>query len=416
MIKTISKVAILSTLSSLCLSQTPGLQLPDGFEATLFLDGTYSGRHLAARDNGDLYMSTLPRNGEDGFILAMRDTDNDGVADRIERFSTIGGTGLEFHNGMLYASDSTTIYRFHFEGNELLPSSGPEIVVSGFTPERQHAEKPFTFDEAGNIYVTVGAPSNACQTESRTPGSPGMQPCPILERHGGIWRFDADELGQDQVQDGERYATGIRNAVALSWNTQHDALYFLQHGRDQLDALWPEFYGPRDNALRTAEEFLKVSEAGQVFGWPYTYYDALRQQRMIGPEYGGDGRTPAPAGQFPEPIIAFPGHWAPNEILFYTGDMFPESYRNGAFIAFHGSWNRAPLVQDGFNVSFVPGDAGSMQDHYRIFADGFRGNTDGFTSAARPVGLAQGADGALYISDSVNGKIWKITYDDSLGR
>lgn len=414
MINIFKVLAALCLLPSIAFAQTPNLILPDGFEASLFLDESYSGRHLAVRNNGDVYMSTRSRENS-GNIVAMRDTDNDGIADQIENFSDINGTGIEFYNGMLYASDNTTVYRFHFEGDELVPTAEPEVVVSGFIMEQQHGEKAFTFDGRGNIYVGVGAPSNACMRESRTAGSPGMQPCPLLERYAGIWRFNANTLNQDQMRDGELYATGIRNVVALDWNSSQDALFFLQHGRDQLDIMFPEFYGPRDNALRTAEEFLKVKEAGQVFGWPYTYYDALRDERMQNPEYGGNGQNLA-RGQYPEPVIAFPGHWAPNEILFYTGGMFPDSYRNGAFIAFHGSWNRAPVVQDGFNVVFVPENNETMDDIYQIFADGFRGETDGFTSATRPVGLAQGIDGSLFIADSVDGKIWKITFDNTLGK
>lgn len=414
----IKKVSIIITafclFPSLLNAQTPELELPDGFEASLFLDANYSGRHLAVRNNGDVYMSTRARENS-GNIIAMRDTDNDGVADQVESFSNINGTGIEFYNGILYTSDNTTVYRFHFEGDELVPSSEPEVVASGFIATQQHGEKAFTFDTRGNIYVGVGAPSNACMREARTLGSPGMQPCPLLERYAGIWRFDANELDQDQVRDGELYATGIRNLVGLDWNFAQDALFFLQHGRDQLDVLFPQYYGARDNAYRTAEEFLKVEEAGQVFGWPYTYYDALKGERMQMPEYGGNGQNLA-RDQYPDPVIAFPGHWAPNEVLFYTGGMFPERYRNGAFIAFHGSWNRAPVVQDGFNVAFVPGDSESMDSNYQIFADGFRGDTDGFTSAARPVGIAQGLDGSLFISDSLQGKVWKITYDNSLGQ
>lgn len=411
----ISKAIIAVCLfPSLLSAQTPTLELPDGFEASLFLDaGSYAGRHLAVRGNGDVYLSTRARDDSDGNIIAMRDTNNDGVADQVVNFSDINGTGIEFHNGMLYASDNTTVYRFHFNGNELAPSSEPEIIVSGFTNEQQHGDKAFTFDNAGNIYVAVGAPSNACMREARTMGSPGMRPCPVLERHGGIWRFNADGLNQDQ-SDGVVYATGIRNTVALSWNDGHGALYFLQHGRDQLDTLFPEYYNARDNALRTGEEFLKVSSEGQVFGWPFTYYDNLRQERMLNPEYGGNGQTAATEGQYAEPIISFPAHWAPNELIFYTGDMFPESYQDGAFVAFHGSWNRAPIVQDGFNVAFIPGDDEEMASIFQIFAEGFRGDTDGFTSDARPVGLAQGTDGSLYISDSVNGRIWKITYNKNL--
>ena len=114
-----------------------------------------------------------------------------------------------------------------------------------------------------------------------------------------------------------------------------------------------------------------------------------------------------------QPIFAFPGHWAPNALLFYTGDQFPARYKNGAFIAFHGSWNRAPEKQKGYKVVFVPFLKGKPSGAYEVFADGFMG-ADEIASPGeakyRPCGLAQGPDGSLYISDSVKGNIWKIKY------
>lgn len=398
------------------------LVLPDGFKATVFHEGVGRGRHIAIRDNGDVYMSSRPPFGPPGAgkkvaIVAMRDTDGDGKADITESFSDIEGTGLRFYKGMLYASDNTTVYRFKFNGNELVPSGGPEVVISGFGAERQHADKPFTFDDDGHIYVNVGAPSNACQTQPRTPGSSGQQPCELLEKFGGIWRFDADKTGQTQAADGVRYATGLRNSIALTWNLQHDALYVVQHGRDQLDTLWPDYYKARDNALRTAEEMVVIRKQGTELGWPYTYYDVLRDERMIAPEYGGDGKTPSPKGKYPDPVIAFPAHWAPNDIVFYHGTAFPKKYQGGAFVAFHGSWNRAPLPQAGFKVIFAPANDKQVHGFYKIFADGFAGDpssesNQGFSFGKyKPVGLAVGPDGALYISDSKKGRIWRITFD-----
>ena len=111
--------------------------------------------------------------------------------------------------------------------------------------------------------------------------------------------------------------------------------------------------------------------------------------------------------------MAFPGHLAPNDLLFYTGRMFPEIYRNGAFIAFHGSWNRAPLEQEGYYVAFVPFMNGLPSGEMEIFANGFAG-VDVIKSPGnakyRPMGLAQGPGGELYISDSNVGRIWKIEY------
>jgi len=396
-----------------------GLSLPPGFHATVVHEGVGFARHIAIRDNGDLYVATRqpPFVREDPSknvgIVALRDTNADGKADVVEHFSEVRGTGLQFYKGMLYASNDVAVYRFRFKADELVPKAAPETVIEGFVQERQHADKPFAFDDNGHIYVNVGAPANACQEKDRTPGSPGQRPCPLLERYGGIWQFNAEKTEQSQVADGTRYATGLRNAVALEWNSKADALFVVMHGRDQLDTLWPQLFTAEDNAGRVAEEMHAIRQGGD-YGWPYTYFDVKRSIRMLGPEYGGDGKTPAEPGRYPDPLVAFPAHWAPNDIIFYEGSAFPESYRGGAFIAFHGSWNRAPLPQAGYKVVFVPFKDGKPSGEWQVFANHFVSDPLQDNSPAnaerRPVGLAVAADGSLYITDSVNGRIWRVTY------
>jgi glucose/arabinose dehydrogenase len=132
---------------------------------------------------------------------------------------------------------------------------------------------------------------------------------------------------------------------------------------------------------------------------------------VLAPEYGGDGKTVGQCAKKKEPLLTFPAHWAPMAALFYTGARFPARYRGGMFITFHGSWNRAPLPQAGYNVVFVPMKDGAPSDSYEVFADGFAGATKSPGGAAhRPVGIAQGPDGALYISDDKGGRIWRVTY------
>lgn len=402
-------------------SENDGLQLPEGFTATVVHEGVGPARHVAVRQNGDIYVITQPSGsgrsgqGQNDGILALRDTDRDGSFDEVRSFSTIQGTGIEFHDDMLYVSDSVTVYRFNFDGDELVPASQPEIVVQGFAQERQHADKPFAFDGKGNMYVNVGAPSNSCQQQDRTPGSPGMRPCPLLDKYGGIWRFDADRPGQTQAADGVRFASGLRNSNALEWNRNVDRLYVVMHGRDQMDFLFPELFNAEDNARRVAEEMFMIEE-GREYGWPYTLYDAIENQRILAPEYGGDGQKTPEDGLYPDPVAAFPAHWAPNDLVFYDGEQFPDAYKGGAFIAFHGSWNRAPLPQAGYNVTFVPfGSDGLPSDDWTVFADGFsRGEVASPSDArARPVGLAVGPDGSLYVTDSQKGRIWRISYTSS---
>jgi glucose/arabinose dehydrogenase len=199
--------------------------------------------------------------------------------------------------------------------------------------------------------------------------------------------------------------------VALDWNPLARELYFVMHGRDQLHQLYPDLYTAEQSAELPAEE-LHVAREGAAYGWPYTYWDHQVGQRMVGPEYGGDGKTAAEE-DYPAPLLAFPGHWAPNDLLFYSAEAFPAQAQGGAFIAFHGSWNRAPLPQGGYQVVFVPFDGGEPSGDWSVFADGFKGAEvleDEDDAEFPPMGLAQGPDGALYITDSVQGRIWRITH------
>lgn len=392
------------------------ISVPEGFEAIKVSGELGASRHLTVRDNGDIYVR-LREQKNGGGIAALRDTDGDGKADQTEFFENSSGTGIGIHKGYLYFSSTTEVKRVPLpEGDKLVPEGEVETVVSGFPQQNQHAAKPITFDNSGNLYVTVGAPSNSCQKDDRTKGSPGMDPCPLLEEHGGIWKFKDDQLNQDHMEDGKHYATGIRHTVSLAWKDNVDKLYAVQHGRDQLSQLFPEYYDAEENAELPAEEFLKVEE-GSNFGWPYSYYDHMQDKRVLAPEYGGDGEKVGRASEFDEPILAFPGHWAPNGLTFYQADQFPEKYRDGAFIAWHGSWNRSPKEQQGYKVSFVPFSGGeNPSGDYQTFADGFAGQ-DPLQSPGqaehRPSGITVGSDGSMYVSSDASGTIWKISYEGS---
>jgi glucose/arabinose dehydrogenase len=303
------------------------------------------------------------------------------------------------------------VFRYALDASGVVKNpDSPERIITGLINRRQHAAKSITLDGRGNIYVNIGAFSNACQEQDRTKGSKGMMPCPILDSAGGIWQFSASKRDQT-YGDGKRYATGLRNVVGLDWNKQVNQLFVTQHGRDQLFQLFPEIYDAKKSAELPAETLYAIKE-GDDCGWPYVYYDPFQKKKILAPEYGGDG-TKTGGEKAIDPIMAFPAHIAPNALLFYTGTMFPARYRNGAFIAFHGSWNRAPEPQKGYFVAFVPFKNGKPSGDWEIFADNFAG-TDNIESPGqaqhRPCGLAQGPDGALYVSDDVKGTIYKITY------
>jgi len=385
------------------------LKLPAGFTAVSIAENVGKNRHIAVNANGDLYVKLSKLKNGKGIIVLK---ESGGKAKIVNSFGDFAGTGIAIKNGYVYASNDREVFRYKMNDKGAVdPSQKPEKIITGLIDRRQHESKPITLDNDGNIYVTIGAPSNSCQVKDREKGSPGQDPCALLDSTGGIWQFKADKLNQT-YKDGTRYATGIRNAMGIEWNDEVNDLYATQHGRDGLFQMFPELYDEKQGAELPAEEMLRVKK-GSDFGWPYCYYDQFQNKKVLAPEYGGDRMKQGRCEGVDTPVAAFPGHWAPNDIIFYTGDQFPEKYKHGAFIAFHGSWNRAPLKQKGYNVVFVPLKDGQLDGEYEVFADGFMGAPEIESpddAKTRPCGLAQAADGSLYISDSVTGRIWKISY------
>lgn len=389
-----------------------GIELPTGFEATVVHEGVGAARHIAVKENGDVYIALREKEQGKGTV-ALRDQNGDGKAEKVEYFGDFTGTGVALHKGYLYRTSTDAIYRYPLKAGELLPEMERETVVSGLPEQQQHAAKPITFDDNGHIYINVGAPSNACMKESRTKGSPGMDPCPLLKKHAGIWRYKDDEPGQRHDPD-NRFASGLRNVVGMTWNDQTGHLYTMMHGRDQLHQFFPDIYTQKESAQLPAGQF-HLLEKGDDVGWPYCYYDQMQEKKVLNPEYGGDGDKVGRCDQFKDPLIGFPGHWAPNGLKFYHDREFPKQYQDGAFIAFHGSWNRAPFPQQGYKVVFVPfdGDKPKGDDEWQVFADKFAGKEElesPRNAEYRPMGMAIGPDGALYITDSQQGKVWKVKY------
>ncbi|WP_420147102.1 PQQ-dependent sugar dehydrogenase [Spirosoma sp.] len=400
-------------------AENGGLFLPEGFEATVVIDSLPGrARHIAVNENGDIYVKARFARDKDESVMALRDTNGDGRADVVKRFGGLArerayGTAMRIYNGYLYFSSELYVYRYKLTPGELVPSSPMEVVLTDDHEHgmHEHIAKPITFDKDGHIYVAFGAPSNCCQPKNRTPGMAGIDPCPMLEDHGGIWQFDANKTNQTQ-KDGRRYAMGLRSVVGMDWNFADNSLYALQHGRDDFLMLWADKYTPWESAVLPAEELFKVKE-GMDGGWPYCYYDQVQGKKLLNPEYGGDGKTVGRCDKCEKPLIGFPAHWAPNDMLFYQGNNFPDRYKNGTFIAFHGSTNRAPYPQAGYFIGFMPAKNGAISADWEVFADGFAG-VDPVVNVSdavyRPMGIAMGPDGSLYLSETEKGKIWRVTY------
>jgi len=303
--------------------------------------------------------------------------------------------------------------RYKMTPGQLKPAGEMELVVKDLPGVRQHGDKGIAFDGKGGLYVNIGAPSNACQARDRAARSPGQDPCPLLEKNGGIWKFDENKLGQTQA-DGTRFATGLRQMLAVAWGG--DALYIAMNNRDSLDTLWPGMFTAQENAERPSEGLFRAASAGVNVGWPYCFFDYTQKKFFLNPEYGGDGKTVGRCTEFTPPMAAFPAHWPPVDLGFYNGSQFPEKYRKGAFIVFHGSWNRAPQPQGGYNVTFQPIEGGKAAGDYEVFAGGFPGKSPLMNpgeAVARPDGIATAPDGSMYIGDSQKGRIWRVLYRGS---
>ncbi|WP_158808904.1 PQQ-dependent sugar dehydrogenase [Beijerinckia sp. L45] len=406
-----------------CTGGDVGITLPAGFCASLFADKLGHVRQMVVTPDGVLYANTwsgiyynndTPHEG--GFLIALKDTRGTGQADTIARFGETvasgghGGTGIALYKKGLFAEIDDRIVRYALKGGEIAPSSQPQTVVSDLPITGDHPMHPLIIDAKGDLFTDLGSATNACQDQNRMTQSVGHTPCTELETRGGIWRYDANKTGQ-HFSPKERYATGLRNGEGFSFDASGH-LFSTQHGRDQLFENWPQLYNADQGHALPAEELVEVKK-GSDFGWPECYFDNDQKKLVLAPEYGGDGGKKVDVcAKKQAPVAFFPGHWAPNDMKIYNGGNFPKAYRGGAFIAFHGSWNRAPAPQGGYNIVFQPLADGKATAPYVIFADGFAGATKEPGKAAhRPTGLAFAPDGAMYISDDVGGRIWRVTYN-----
>jgi glucose/arabinose dehydrogenase len=380
-----------------CAADDGGLALAPGLCATVFASGVGAPRHVTVSPTGDVFVALYDRAG--GGVLALRDSDGDGVADVSKRFGPGRGNGIVWADGFLYFATDAEVVRWKLAPGELTPAGEPTTIVRDLPVSGNHVSKSVAV-RGSDLYVSIGSATNSCQVEDRKKGSPGADPCRETDTRAGIWRFSASRAGQTQA-DGTRFATGIRNAVGLAIDPQSGLLYAVSHGRDQLSANWG--FSDEANAETPGEEFLQL-EQGDDFGWPYCYVDRDLRTKVLAPEYGGDGHAVGRCASAKAPVRAYPAHWGPNALAFARAQRASVATRSGAFIAFHGSWNRAPLPQAGYRVIFQPMRNGAAAGDYVTIATlkdepaGLRASGVAMDERAR----------ALYIAADRNGKVWRV--------
>ncbi len=335
--------------------------VPDGLSIALYASGIPNARMLRFTETGDLLVSS-PRSGR--VMLLERDADGDGHPDAVRPLleNLDRPHGLDFHDGWLYVAEGTSVGRVRYDAAQRRTGGTLDRVVTGLADGGNHWTRTVRFGPDGAMYVTVGSSCNACIEEDR--------------RRAVMLRFQPDGSG------GETFATGLRNSVGFDWQPGTGDLYATDNGRDLLGDDIPPC------------ELNRIVKGG-FYGWPFAYGN-----RVPDPEFGA-GHAAEIAASIP-PAHAFRAHNAPLGITFIRGATAPASLRGAALVALHGSWNRR--AKDGYKVvSLHWGPDGSIEE--RDFATGFLQDD---SVIGRPVDVAEGPDGAIYVSDDFAGAVYRI--------
>lgn len=384
-------------------SATKVLKLPQGFSANVVADSLGSLRHLALNKNGDIFVKLSKLKDGKG-ILFLSDTDQDGKMDKTVAFANYPGTGIRIQGNELYSSSNSSVFKYQLNAQgQVIDTSKAEVVVQGLVDKGRDNAKAIALDGKDNLYVAIGSYDETCTDDA----GHGNTNCPLLDSVGGIWQFSTSKFNQT-YSDGVHYARGLKNVVGLDWNEATKSLFGAQHGRGGLNGKFPKLYTQEQDKSLPAETLYELGKGADA-GWPYVYYDPFQHKKIVSPEYGGDGKKSVD-NKYINPVADFPAHLAPNDLLFYTGNMFPEKYKNGAFIVFHG---QSQPMKKGFFIAFVPFKNGKPSGPWEVFADNFSkldGSSPKGAYQYRPIGIAQGPDGALYVADDLKGTIFKITY------
>lgn len=364
----LSLILIISTANSWAkpadhITRLKQLKLLPGFRISIFADNLPNARGMALGDNGIVYIGTSQK----GKIYAVQDTDNDGYAETQHTLAQGLNypNGLAYRNGNLYVGEISRITRYDGISGRLANPPMPKIIYDKFPSNRLHGLKYLRFGPDDKLYTAVGSPCNICNPAN-----------PIFT---SLVRMNADGTNFEIL------ARGIRNTVGIDFNPVNNNLYFTDNGRDNLGDNTPQ------------EELNRWSgKIGEHFGYPYCHAGNVLDN------YFGAGKS---CGDYTSPVWRFRAHNAPLGLRFYRGDQFPIKYKNNAFAAMHGSWNRT--IPDGYRVVMLRQTNGKFTSG-SDFVKGWL--TPLGKIIGRPVDIIEYKDGTMLISDDWNGAIYRVRY------
>lgn len=356
-------IPALSSIVLLSLSawSSQAAEVPEGFKIELFADNVDGARQMALSDSGIVYTGSR----KPGKVHAMVDKDNDFKVDEVVLIADglYLPSGIAYKDGDLYVAEVDKILRFKDIDKNYDKKPEPEVVFDKLPSESHHGWKYIKFGPDGHLYIPIGVPCNICNEDD--------------ERFGTIGRLNVE------TKEFELIATGVRNSVGFDWHPETKELWFTDNGRDWMGDDLPPC------------ELNIVTEEGQFFGFPYVHGNDV-----IDPEFGdelGDRKYQKPAWEYQ-------AHVAPLGMLFYTGDMFPEEYKNTPLVTLHGSWNRSTKV--GYKVVHMP-----LEGNQVLSEDDFvTGWLKGDEVLGRPNDIIMLPDGSILISDDGFSKVYRVSY------
>ena len=340
-----------------------GLKLPAGFRVARFADDLGAPRMLRVGADGTVY-ATRPSKGD---VIALRDEDGDGRAERRWTFAEIDDVhDLALRGNEAFFVSVRSVYRSPVaEGR----ASAPAKILDELPEGGRHPNRTIAFAPDGKLLVSIGSTCNAC-----------VEPEPEAAT---IIRLAEDGSGR------RVFASGLRNTIGFGWHPKTKAMWGMDHGSDWLGDEFPP-------------EELNLLEEGKFYGWPFVSGGKIPEQLQLpkGLDAAAYLARTTPA------VLGYRAHAAPMQLAFYDATSFPEAYRDDAFVAMHGSWNRkAPAGYEVVRIDFADGKPVAIEP----FLTGFV-IEDGGATFGRPVGIAIAKDGALLVSDDKTGVIYRITY------